>query len=532
MALFAGMKVTIMGLGINGGGMESAKYLALNGAECTITDMKDEKILAPSIEELQKLPGPHPPFRFVLGRHEMEDFTKADMVIKNPAVRPDSPYLAAAHCIETDISLFLASSPARLIAVTGSKGKSITASAIHWVLSKTRENILDKSKTPAQNTVMPPSGGMAFLGGNITVSPLSFLDQLSDTDDVVLELSSWQLGDLQLCSTGKKPGLIKPRSAILTSIMPDHQDRYGGMDAYVNDKRIIYQGQDKEDATIACIDDHWGLSFLAETSARCLPYSGQPFSEDNCKQRPEFLNREGNFTGAWLDPNSGAGMISCSDGIVEVVPPNILVPGIHNKKNCLAAALALVDLGIPGSVIREHLESFPGIEHRLEFFREIDGIRFYNDTAATIPEAAAAAIKAFTAGSTKNKLHVILVAGGTDKNLDFSPLVKAVESAGTMLEIILLAGTGSEKLSALLKIACLPFYGPFENMEKAARTALELGDAYYRQVPPAAVETCPAKTAGPKPGVLAVLSPGCTSFGMFTNEFDRGRKWKEAVCRL
>ena len=228
---YAGMKVLVMGLGLNGGGMPSARYLAGKGAEVTVTDLRDEKVLAPSIEELKAFP-----IRYVLGRHEMDDFRKADMVIKNPGVRPDSPYLMAAKRIETDISLFLAASPARLMAVTGSKGKSSTSSALHFVLKEYRENAV--------------RGGKAWLGGNIALSPLSFLDELGEDDDVVLELSSWQLGDLR----GRK--LLKPRAAIITPIMRDHQDKYGSMEAYVNDKRLIYSDQDDADVTIA-EDDDW-----------------------------------------------------------------------------------------------------------------------------------------------------------------------------------------------------------------------------------------------------------------------------------
>jgi len=498
---YSGMKVTIMGLGLNGGGLESARYLALHGAECTITDTKDENSLRPSIEALEAISLPHTPFRYCLGHHEMDDFTKADMVIKNPGVRPDSPYLAAARRIETDISLFLAASPARLSAVTGSKGKSGTASAIHWVL------------TQARKTQLLP--GKAFLGGNITISPLSFLDELTKDDDVVLELSSWQLGDVN----GRGlPGhdftdrsILKPRVAVLTSIMADHQDRYGSMEPYVNDKRIIYQSQDKSCATIASADDDWGRSFLAETPGRPLSFSEQPFPKDKAGG--------GNPVAAWIDPVSRAGMASVAGNIVEVVPPFPLVPGTHQKKNLLAAALALLDLGIPAPFVRKCLGTFPGIEHRLEFFREIDGIRFFNDTTATIPEAAAAAVEALSAGTDA---PLILVTGGTDKNLDFSPLVKA---AASIKGIILLAGTGSDKLTSLFRDAGLFFQGPYDNIDEAARAAMSM--AIF------SIEKNDRKNNSMN-GIRAavVLSPGCASFGMFRNEFDRGKQWKEAVGRL
>ncbi|MDR1025257.1 MAG: UDP-N-acetylmuramoyl-L-alanine--D-glutamate ligase, partial [Treponema sp.] len=233
---FSGRRVLIMGLGRHGGGLESAAYLGRHGAELTITDLQDEKALAGSIEKLEaalKGCGAAAQIRYVLGKHETADFERADLVIKNPGVKPDSPYLQAARRVETDISLFLARSPARLIAVTGSKGKSSAASALHWVLERARN---PASAARAGRAVLP---GKAWRGGNITVSPLSFLDQLTADDDVVLELASWQLGELRgrLKDGGEGRGepLLKPRCAVITAIMQDHLDRYPDMGTYVAD---------------------------------------------------------------------------------------------------------------------------------------------------------------------------------------------------------------------------------------------------------------------------------------------------------
>ncbi|MDR2068901.1 MAG: UDP-N-acetylmuramoyl-L-alanine--D-glutamate ligase [Spirochaetaceae bacterium] len=469
------MRVLVMGLGIHGGGVESARYLISRGAEVTVTDLRDEKALAPSIEKL----GGAGSVRYVLGCHRTEDFERADMVIKNPGVPPDSPFLRAARRIETDISLFLTASPARLTAVTGSKGKSTTASAIHWVLQEGRNRGL--------------LSGKSHLGGNITRSPLTFLESLDREDDVVLELSSWQLGDLRDrtradadCHGIHSRSLLKPRCAVITSIMADHLNRYGTMENYAADKRIIYRGQDRNDATIAA-DDDWGRSFLGETPGRPLRYGESPL--------PAGL------AGGWISGPAGSGYALLPSGDrVEVVPPRLLLPGRHQKKNLLAAALALLDLGLPPDLIREALGTFPGIEHRLEFFYEKEGVRFYNDTAATIPEAAAAAVDAFEPGP-------VLVTGGTDKNLDFAPLVRAAVRAKAL---VLLAGSGSDKLCQLLNQEGIPYRGPFDSVDAAVRAALETAAA----------------------GDTVVLSPGCASFGMFKNEFDRGAQWKEAVCRL
>ncbi|GHV89228.1 UDP-N-acetylmuramoylalanine--D-glutamate ligase [Spirochaetia bacterium] len=464
---YSGMKVTVMGLGLHGGGLESARYLAGHGAILTVTDLRDETVLAPSIEKLEQSGASS--IRYVLGRHEDDDFKNADMVIKNPGVKPDSPFLRMARRVETDISLFLAYSPARLIAVTGSKGKSSTASSLHWVLSEAREAGL-----------LP---GQARLGGNITVSPLSFLEDLTADDDVVLELSSWQLGDLRgrLC--------LKPRAAVLTAIMRDHQNWYGSMEDYVADKRIIYQGQDEGDVTIAQ-DDDWGRSFLRETRARPLVAATRPLPPG--------------VSGGWLSGPGGTGLARLGDTAVELVPAKLLTPGLHQKQNLLSAALALLDLGLPVDFIRDSLGRFPGIEHRLEFFHEAGGIRFYNDTTATIPEAAAAAINAFDT-------PLVLVSGGTDKNLDFSPLVSAAaQSQNRLAPLVLLAGTGSDKLRPLLDAAAIPYRGPFDSLDAAVHAALAVAHS----------------------GDAVVLSPGCASFGMFLNEFDRGRRWKEAVRRM
>ena len=467
---YIGIKALVMGLGLHGGGLESARFLLKHGASVTVTDLRDEKTLSPSIEKLDNICSElgQKPVRYILGKHEIEDFKNADIVIKNPGVRPDSPFLQVTKRIETDLSLFLSKSPSRLFAVTGTKGKSGTASALHWILSKDRK------------------AGKAFLGGNITVSPLTFLDELSADDDVVLELSSFQLGDI-------KKHTLKPAAAVLTSIMSDHMDRYNSMDEYIDDKRNIYRGQDSSCITVAGNDD-WGKSFRKETKARTLTWSHSPLDEGH--------------SGGWIDSKSGCGFArlfswnGVNEDLAELIPQKLLTPGSHQRLNMLASALAAYGLGVSADTISGALSTYKGIEHRLEFFHEANGVRFYNDSAATIPEAAAACIDSLSEGAP-----LIIVTGGTDKNLDFTPFVSAAKKAKT---VILLAGTGSEKLAQLLEKTGVSYNGPFDNLDKAVLCALSKATA----------------------GDNVALSPGCASFGMFLNEFDRGNKWKEAVIRL
>ncbi len=296
---------------------------------------------------------------------------------------------------------------------------------------------------------------------------------------MVLELSSWQLADM------KDFGVLKPLIALVTSIMPDHMNRYRSMDEYVADKRLIYAAQDKSCWTLCNRDDPWGRSFAAETRGRAAWYA----------------DRDEGLPGAWLEKRGGddrrRGFFSVDGGPEEILGRDLLVPGAHQRKNLLGAALALKLFGIDAATIRAAMSSFPGVEHRLEYFAEKNGVRWYNDSAATIPQAVAAAIASFDS-------PVVLITGGTDKNIDFEP-VRASYARSRLL--VLLAGSGTEKLRRLLDEDGVRYIGPFDELGPAVREAAERA----------------------RPGDVVILSPGCTSFGMFLHEFDRGRKFKETV---
>ncbi len=462
-ASLSGVRVTVMGLGINGGGLASALFFARHGARVTVTDLRTEEALTESLDQLRGLP-----VRAVLGRHETEDFAHADLVIKNPAVPPTSPFLCVARergvPVETDLSVFLSLAANPLVAVTGSKGKSTTASAIAHVLSCAHPG--------------------ARLGGNITVSPLSFLDELAADAPVVLELSSWQLGDL------KGRGILHPGISAFTVILPDHLDRYPGMTEYVADKKVIFQEQLPRQKAVFNFDDPWQRDFPRETLAEPFLYSATGLPRDCC--------------GAWLAGEGGVVRLE-EGGACEEILGSSLIPGSHNRMNLLCAGLASVLHGVPPATARDALARFPGVEHRLEMFHAWKGIRFYNDSAATIPHATVQAIHSVPG-------PVVLITGGTDKNIDFSPLAEAVSVPRA---IVLLAGTGTDKVRRLLDARAVPFEGPFDDLRKAVETAIGR-----------------AREAAGAGGASLLFSPGCTSFGMFRNEFDRGKRFKEAVLSL
>ncbi|MBQ3648634.1 MAG: UDP-N-acetylmuramoyl-L-alanine--D-glutamate ligase [Treponema sp.] len=503
-----GKKITVMGLGLNGGGEACVRFFLRHGAFVTITDMKTSEQLAPTIKRLNSDPDlDKDRFTYVLGEHRIEDFADADCVIKNPGVKiQGNKYLAVAKRIESDISIFLHFTKAPIIAVTGSKGKSSTVSALDFSLRN--------------------AGFKSFLGGNITVSPLTFLERTDGTTPVVLELSSWQLADLR----GRKA--LKPKIAIITKIMPDHQNWYGSMESYVNDKKLIYADQGPEDYTILDFDEDdylkdcrspepgckcWGDVFAKETKGTVLRYSTFQLPKD--------------VFGAYQakEDRSTVGYIQLpGDSEGRKVMGQLLVPGEHMKTNVLNAALALSLMNVAPEQILSIVGIWKGITHRLERFHEWQSpesgikVSFYNDSCATVPEAAAAASQAFAR-------KVILLTGGTDKNLNFEPLAKVLRGEGGAeakyqpLQTYLLAGSGTDKLLARLADPkqCL---GPFESLEimlgvLKANLQNPSADRVYKFYP----------DDDPIP---VVFSPGATSFGMFSNEFDRGNKFKDAVKQI
>jgi UDP-N-acetylmuramoylalanine--D-glutamate ligase len=449
------LKVTIMGLGLHGGGLSSTVFFAERGAELTVTDLREKEILINIIKKLDKYN-----IRYVLGEHREEDFINADLVIKNPAVPLSSPFLKLAKQIETDISIFLKYNKRPIIAVTGSKGKSTTVSAIY--------NVMFQIKNDTK------------LGGNITTSPLNFIEECKNQDGsaVILELSSWQLADL------KGRSLLNPRISVITNILPDHQNRYSSMDEYVEDKKLIYADQTENDFLICNYDDEYGRIFASETAARVMFVSEKPMAD--------------NTDGAFILESEG--FIRINGSIEKVLPDNIHLQGEHNRLNLLYAAVVLRLSGISAKIILNGLKNFTGINHRMELVADKKNITWYNDSASTIPQATAAAMR----GAKK---PFRLIAGGTDKKLDFNGTIDAFSLAQS---IYLLEGSATDRLIVLLNNKNISFNGPYNSLKSAVK-----------DVNRESIE-----------GEMVIFSPGATSFGMFLNEFDRGDKFRQLVLDL
>lgn len=449
---FKDKKVTIMGLGLHGGGLASALFFLKEGARVTITDLRTKSILQPTLDKLQGYE-----FDLTLEKHIDSDFSEADIVIKNPGVPSSSPYLKMAKRVESDISIFLSRVNCPIIAITGSKGKSSTVSAIYHVLKKVNEN--------------------SKLGGNITVSPLTFIDDVNNSTPVVLELSSWQLSDLR----GKDS--FNPNISAVTNIMNDHQNAYNSIDEYAGDKGVILER----------VKD-WGIINYND--------SYKDFFKDILNKTPLYFSNkpeDKNYTGAFLDEEKN-GWFQDNGKKTFILPNELTIPGEHQRENLLLAGMILLKYGLKPEVIREGLQEFKGIAHRMEFFHEKDGVKFYNDSAATIPEAVCAAIEAL-------KGPVKLISGGTDKELEFD-IIK--DSFKIPKAIYLLQGTGTDKMLPILDREDITYFGPYDSLEKLIsdlKQNIESGDS-------------------------VLFSPGATSFGMFNNEFHRGNQFKEIISRI
>ena len=447
---YKGRSVTIMGLGLFGGGVGSARFFAARGARVTVTDLKDASALAPSLKALEGLP-----ITFHLGGHPAADFTGADVLVVSPAVPKTSPFLRMAEEagaeITSEMNLFVAACPAPILGVTGSNGKSTTASLAGAMLARWR-----------------PSR----VGGNIGKSLLGELDEIRPDEIVVLELSSFQLEDLARLRRS-------PRTAVVTCLSENHMDRHGTMEAYVDAKKNILRFQKAGDVAVLNADDRIVRSWKGEARGRVVYYSAAgPLVEGVFADRSQMVFRLGG-----------------REERADLAGRNPL-RGRHNLSNILAAATAARLLDVPPETIAEAVAAFRPLPHRLEPIGRREGVLFINDSKATTPLAARAAVEAF-------EEPVVLIAGGYDKHSDPSPMVEAIRRR---VRAVLLIGATAEALEKAIGRK-----GPV--VERAGSLEAAVGRA----------------VALARPGDVVLLAPGHASWDMFENYECRGEAFRRAA---
>jgi UDP-N-acetylmuramoylalanine--D-glutamate ligase len=382
-----GKRVLIMGLGLHGSGIASARYAAQQGAQVRVTDLRPAEVLAASIQALAGLP-----IEYVLGQHREEDFKWAEIVLRVPGVKRNSPYLQIARAhgaqIEQEIALFFSACPGRVIGVTGTRGKTTTSTLLYELI-----------KAAGQPTV---------LGGNVSgVETLSLLPTITPQTQVVLELSSWQLEALE-------PHKISPAVAVMTNIYPDHLDTYDGMEDYAAAKANIFRHQLPDDLAIFNYDNEWTRRMGEEAPGQVWFAS---------------LSRNGSFR-------------RDSDDLIPFIFRDTPMPGAHNMENILLATTTARLLGIPDETIARGVREFRGVPHRLQEIAVINGVHYINDTTSTTPVAGEAALQAFDG-------PIVLVAGGNTKYL---PLANwPAEIVQRCRDLVLLKGSGTDELLPCLE---------------------------------------------------------------------------------
>ncbi|MCH8119045.1 MAG: UDP-N-acetylmuramoyl-L-alanine--D-glutamate ligase [Planctomycetes bacterium] len=440
---FAAKKVLIMGLGRFGGGADVAEFAARAGAKVIVTDLAPAAQLSDSIGKLEEFPD----IEFHLGSHDPADFKQADIIIANPAVPCDNEFLEIARrdnkFITSQINIFFELCPAQIIGITGANGKSTTTALTAHLLKNTiYENV--------------------WLSGNIGNQPLlTVIEKIAPDDLVVLELSSFQLE--QLAEIQKAPNV-----ALLTNLTPNHLDRHGTFANYCAAKENIFKFQKLNDNYPAV----------------------------------SIFNAEDKIAAEWFEKyNKDAGRICfrfSTDDVSKEIRDSFTLPGRANLSN-LAAAIAIAKyFGIDDDRIKNSLPDFKPLPHRLELIGQINGVSWYNDSIATTPQSAIAALEAFDQPK-------IIIAGGYDKGLPFDELGQKI---ATNVKAAILIGQTASKIAS--EIQLFPEASAkiqiVNSLSEAVRSAARLAES----------------------GDIVLLSPACASYDMFDNFQHRG----EQFCKL
>lgn len=455
----AGRRAVVLGLGRFGGGVGAARFLAERGCDVIVTDRSGPDELRPALEALHDLPR----IDYRLGGHDEANARGADLVVANPAVRPDHPMLVAARHAEavvtTEIALLIerlpAGSPAqpqRVIGVTGTAGKSTTAAMIAHALTAL-------------------TGDRVRLGGNLGGSLLPELDEIRPEDWIVLELSSFMLHHL-------RPLRWSPHVAVVTNFAANHLDWHDTLEAYRRDKQTILDHQS---------DAHDDAAVGGPRVAELFDFRVRRFA--TLPDGTEGESRPGGGDGGGEPGDMQPGF-------------ELDLPGAHNRLNARLAALAVeAAIGAPTRDSLVALADFAGLPHRLQLVVEHGGVRFFNDSKSTTPEAARRAIDCFDPGA----VHALL--GGYDKGADLVPLAR--HAARRCAAIYTLGPTGPA-------------------LAEAART--EAGDAEV--IPCESVDDAVAQAVRrARPGQAVLLSPGCASWDAFDHFEQRGEAFTEAAIR-
>lgn len=480
---FRDRKILVVGLARSGRG--AANLLSAAGAHVTVTDKRSRNSLKEYIEELL------PEVRIVTDGNPEEIFNEADMILVSPGVPLDIPPLTYAKSKGIPVigELELAyqsvkSNEFRIMSSKVSPDGSLTGT--HYSLPA----FIGITGTNGKSTVttlidlmLKGAGKMTLLGGNIGNALTEEIQKIDSMPEyIVAEISSFQLETIKE---------FRPKVAAILNITPDHLDRYEGMRDYIDAKAKIFENQTGDDYLVLNADDPLIMELYDVKKAE-MP-------------KVFFFSREKEVEGIYLKGENIYSNLPDSKGVPPYAPTKkelikadeIRIKGVHNIENAMAASLVALLSGCPDKAVKDVLKRFSGLEHRLEFVKEINGVSFINDSKGTNVGAVAKSLEGLE--------KVLLIMGGLDKGSDFSVLRDLIERK---VKLLILLGEAKEKI------------------ERAAGDAVETVKVNSLR------EAVEVSMANASEGDVVLLSPGCASFDMFTDFEERGRKFKEAVKEL
>jgi len=461
MSKYKGKKVLVVGCGTSG--VSVSKYLVKQGARVMITDTRQRTELSEPLKELGDLK-----VEFELGGHTERSFSGAEVIIVSPGVNIQNHQLlqmakAKGTPITSEIELAVSELEQPLIAITGTNGKSTLTTMIGEMYKA------DNKK--------------AFIGGNLGTPLIEYINEGQPGQVAVAELSSYQL---------ELTDKMVPAVAIFTNIDQDHLDRYGTMENYIAAKKRLLKVCDRNSWVILNYDDPVLQGFAAENVGKLIWFT----MKNPLKQGGDFAEK---FFGAYFDAEQNA-VIAKVTGKEEAYPlKDLKIFGDHNKQNIMAAICAARVMGVSQQAVQTCINTFKGLPHRLEFVRKKDGVFFFNDSKATNIQSVQASLGAF------KRSAVIMIAGGKDKNMDFTPLVPFVQGR---VKLLILVGEAKEKINrALGDFTETYLVGTFEEAVLMSFQKSRNSD-------------------------VILLSPGCSSQDMFRDFEERGDYFKKLVNAL
>lgn len=452
----SGKKVAFIGTGVTN--QTCIELFAQHGADITLCDKKpDLEAFGPYAEALKRLS-----IKLSLGEHYLDGLRGQDMIMRTPGFEYFTPELQeakrAGSQVTSEMELFFALCPCKILAVTGSDGKTTTTTLIAEMLRT--------------------AGKTVHLGGNLGRALLPVAQDILPEDWAVVELSSFQLISMH----------ASPHIAVVTNVTPNHLDHHKDMQEYIDAKRNILLYQTADDKAVLGYENDITRAMQADVKG-----SMRWFTRKSCVKGGAYLDDDGM-------------LVLEDDGLITPVVDkrDIALRGEHNIENMLAAIAAVWDI-VDVADMAEVACSFAGVEHRIEPVRKLDGVQWYNDSIATSPTRVIAGLRAFDQ-------KLIIIAGGSDKGISFTPLVPDLLAH---VKTIVLMGATADKIETAIRE-----HEAFPASELAIVRADNMEDAVQKA------------RAAAQPGDIVSLSPACASFDSYPNFEARGRHFKDLVNAL